>query len=412
MSVPQVLETASDTYNVVRLLGQGANGEVFEARALDGTHVAIKCLKPGLDRRHVKRFRNEIGFCTKDRGPNIIRVLDEGCLILPDGKRPFYVMPLCDGTYADALAATASPVDKLRLYMQLVSGVEVAHSHGAVHRDLKPKNVLWTRSDGLIRIADFGVAHFREGDLLTSIATAPGERLANNIYAAPEQRIRGEHVDHRADIYALGLMLSETFTGNVPLGTEPPRIATHCADFAILDEAVDRMTRHSPVERFQSLADVRAHVSLSVKIGESQRVIANLSENRNQVALGRHPEPTEISIVDCDWRSDELLLLLNHQPSREWISILNSGNWSHSSILGSGPREARVVRASIKVYATQGSAQEVATHFKQYITQVNHLAAAASQRRALEEERRSQEELNRQAESERVRHDVLRKLRS
>jgi serine/threonine protein kinase len=125
------------------------------------------------------------------------------------------------------------PDGVLPIFSQILDGVESAHPQGVWHRDLKPENILYSLANGTLIVADFGIAHFEEQDLLTAVETQPNERLANFLYAAPEQKIRAKSADSRSDIYALGLMLHEMFTGDVPLGTrtsgsavEPRRLRT------------------------------------------------------------------------------------------------------------------------------------------------------------------------------------------
>jgi serine/threonine protein kinase len=87
---------------------------------------------------------------------------------------------------------------------------------GVNHRDLKPENILYHMESNTLGVADFGIARFRQEDLITAVKTGPQEKLANFVYAAPEQRFAGRPVDLRADIYALRLIMNEMYTGEVP----------------------------------------------------------------------------------------------------------------------------------------------------------------------------------------------------
>jgi serine/threonine protein kinase len=117
-----------------------------------------------------------------------------------------------------------------------VLSVEAAHLKGAVHRDLKPENILFDRRSNTPAVADFGVASFTDDIVATLVETSPAQRLANFMYAAPEQRTPGREVGPTADVYALGLMLNEMFTSNVPHGTEYRLIADVSAEFGYLDQ--------------------------------------------------------------------------------------------------------------------------------------------------------------------------------
>jgi serine/threonine protein kinase len=106
----------------------------------------------------------------------------------------------------------------LLLFSQVLDGVEAAYRSRVVHRDLKPENVLYETEANRVLMADFGIADFEEDELLTAVASKHADRLASIAYAVPEQRVRNQQADHRADIYALGLMLNEMFTGHVLQG--------------------------------------------------------------------------------------------------------------------------------------------------------------------------------------------------
>src|ERR1700724_951360 len=121
-------------------------------------------------------------------------------------------MPLAQGSLRELMNDGMHAEAVLQQFGQIWNGVESAHLQDVWHRDLKPENVL-ILDKTCLAIADFGVARFAQEELYTLVETRPHARLANFLYAAPEQRTRGAPTDHRADIYALGLMLNEMFTG-------------------------------------------------------------------------------------------------------------------------------------------------------------------------------------------------------
>ena len=125
------------------------------------------------------------------------------------------------------------------------------------HRDLKPENILFDETTGTLVVADFGIAKFKEEELQTAVETSAQERLANFQYSAPEQRVRGRVVDQRADIYALGLILNEMFTGDVPQGAGFRRIASFAPKYSYLDSAIDSMVQQTPENRPGTISDVR-----------------------------------------------------------------------------------------------------------------------------------------------------------
>lgn len=126
---------------------------------------------------------------------------------------------------------------------------------GIVHRDLKPENIL-VQGD-LLAVADFGTDSFTDDLILTRVETQPTQRLANFQYAAPEQRVPGK-VGVPADIYALGLMLNELFTGSVPHGTSYKTISSVAKDLGFLDPIVAEMIRQTPADRVSEDCDSEA----------------------------------------------------------------------------------------------------------------------------------------------------------
>ena len=255
---PETFETAFGTFKVQGVLGEGGTGRVFDVQDEDGISWAIKCLQPtALTRDRVKRFKNEIVFCSKNRHVNIVSVTDWGLVDIAGNRVPFYVMQRFPSTLRQQMRTGIEPDDVLLLFDQLLAGIETAHGMNVWHRDLKPENVLYDPSAKHLVIADFGIAHFAEAVLHTLVETSHRDRLANFQYAAPEQRAFGV-VDHRADVYALGLILNEMFTGEVLQGTGHKSIGSVAPDFAYLDPVVDRMVRQSSAERPTSIAEIRA----------------------------------------------------------------------------------------------------------------------------------------------------------
>lgn len=216
LKTPLLFETAFSSYVADELIGEGGAGKVYAAKAGDGTAVAVKLLaedRASKDKR--SRFKNEIAFLEKNKHGSIVMVLDYGLLQSKPLSGPFYVMPRYDTSLRGLMREGISPDSVLPLFSQLLDGVEAAHLQGVVHRDLKPENVLYQRTSRTLAIADFGIARFTEDLLATWVETAPAQRMANFQYAAPEQRVQGQNVGVPADMYALGLMLNELFTGVV-----------------------------------------------------------------------------------------------------------------------------------------------------------------------------------------------------
>jgi tetratricopeptide (TPR) repeat protein/TolB-like protein len=205
-------------YRIVGLLGVGGMGMVYHAHdeELD-LPVAVKVLRPDLaqDGRRLERFKQELLLARQVSHPNVVRTHDLGT----DGDLVFITMDLVAGrSLGDLLAAEGrlSPERAVEIARQLAAGLAAAHEAGVVHRDLKPGNVLIEGSmeePGRAAISDFGVAR----SLGTPGRTLPGAVVGTLDYLAPEQA-RGEEVDGRTDLYALGILLYEMLTGKLPFG--------------------------------------------------------------------------------------------------------------------------------------------------------------------------------------------------
>ncbi len=208
-------------YRIFGLLGRGGMGEVYRADDLKlGQPVALKFLPPGLERdaSRLERFLSEVRTARQVTHPNVCRVYD---VAESDGQH-FLSMEYVDGEDLAALLRRIGrlPHDKaVEIARQLCAGVHAAHEQGILHRDLKPANVM-IDGRGRVRITDFGLAGLED-------SIAAGEiRSGTPAYMAPEQ-LRGEEVTTRSDLYALGLVLNELFTGKHAFeGREDPRART------------------------------------------------------------------------------------------------------------------------------------------------------------------------------------------
>ena len=206
-------------YRVVREIGHGGMGTVYEAERADDQfrkRVAIKTLRYGRASADVlARFANERQIQGALAHPNIATLLDAG---VTDGHVPFLVLEFVDGEPIDAYcSARQLPLTaRLDLFLQVVNAVQHAHRQLVVHRDLKPSNILVT-SDGVVKLLDFGISKLID-ETPDHLATA-GVRAFTTAYASPEQ-IRGEPVSTATDVYSLGVVLYRLVTGRTPFDTE------------------------------------------------------------------------------------------------------------------------------------------------------------------------------------------------
>jgi serine/threonine-protein kinase len=257
------------TYLVLRKIGEGGMGAVYEAeRADDAFHkrVAIKTIARGAESSViVSRFRRERQILAELQHPNIAALLDGG---MTDTGTPYFVMEYVDGQTIDAYCASKklSVVQRLDLMQQVCRAVQHAHKHLVVHRDLKPHNVL-VSEDGVVKLLDFGVARLTDsasddgGAIAPSMITRDSGSPLTVAYASPEQ-LRGDAVSTASDVYSLGVMLYELLAGVLPfardgrnfaqfrdvvLQTEPPLPSSACTEFAAEERRAgsrSRLSRH------------------------------------------------------------------------------------------------------------------------------------------------------------------------
>ena len=213
---PLMTTMIGERYRIVRLLGKGAMGSVYEVERDDGMHVALKVLslsKNNAEERRA-RFTREAEICARLQHPHLVSVLDHG--FDPKTGEPFLVMPLLEGTDLDGCLARAAPLAPnvaSAIAYQAAMGLHVAHAAGVIHRDLKPSNLfLRYRDDAIIDvlITDFGLA---KDQASLEALTRSGAFMGTAAYVAPEQASNAKHVDMRADIWSLGMTLYHMLAG-------------------------------------------------------------------------------------------------------------------------------------------------------------------------------------------------------
>ncbi len=207
-------------YRIVRLLGEGGMGAVYEAEHTTvGRRVAIKVLHDHVARLAdaVMRFSREARAAAEIGHPSIVEISDTGVY----RGLPFLVMELLHGeTLADRLSRpeAVSPVESCRIIGHVLSALASAHAKGIIHRDLKPENVYLVAGDGRspVKLLDFGISKFRRSGQTLQQTTQEGIPIGTPAYMAPEQWMGRKDIDGRADIFAVGVMLYELLTGCLP----------------------------------------------------------------------------------------------------------------------------------------------------------------------------------------------------
>jgi hypothetical protein len=236
---------------VESLLGVGGMGAVYRARQehLDRP-VALKLMAPALaaDPAFTARFQREARVLARLDHPHIVRLHDAGG---DDAGRLWLVMELVEGASLRQVLDTGrlSAAEALGLLPDLCAALAYAHGQGVVHRDLKPENIL-VDTAGRLRIADFGLAKLMAGEPGSQALTGTGQVLGTAAYMAPEQVIGSPEVDHRADLYALGVLAYELLTGHLPLGRFEPPSRQPGVDVR-LDGVILRALERDPDRRWQ-----------------------------------------------------------------------------------------------------------------------------------------------------------------
>jgi serine/threonine protein kinase/WD40 repeat protein len=263
------VETLVGPYRIVGLIARGGMGDVYRATDVRlQRDVALKLLAHAGtdDTQRIERFLQEARVTAALDHPNIVKVFDVGVL---DG-RPYLVAELLDGeTLRVRLGhGPLAAAEARKIAGEVAAGLVVAHAAGLVHRDLKPDNIFLTRS-GVTKILDFGIAKLTDAPAVADgLATLTGVLLGTAGYLSPEQ-IRGDAVDGRTDLFALGSMLFEMSTGqrafarehtidtlHAILHDEPPNLLQAAGVSPDLTAIVMRLLEKAPAARFQSAADL------------------------------------------------------------------------------------------------------------------------------------------------------------
>lgn len=371
---PGIFETTFDTYGVIGVIGEGGGGRVFQVKGSSSGPFALKCLRPELaNSEKRRRFKNEIIFCATKRHPNVIHVLDWGVVGWNGVQTPFYVMHQYSETLRGHIEKKMEPSKALPAFSQLLDGVEAIHLSGARHRDLKPENILYDDKRNLYVVADLGIAHFEEDIIATAVETKKGDKLLNLAYSAPEQRTRGAAVDSRADIYALGQMLNEMFTGSIPEGAGHKTISAVAPEYAYLDELVEKMRQQDPSARPQTIEEIK-----KILIGRRNEFVAlqELDAKKMEVVRTAAPQAVEpVHIIDGDWNRGQLVLVLNRSPEPRWVQQFNDPKYNVSYLMDLPPHAYGFQGDRVNIAVEENYAQTAIDQFKLWSPRASEMLA-------------------------------------
>jgi predicted TPR repeat methyltransferase len=274
-----------DRFRIVRQIGTGGMGEVYEAEDLQLGTIALKTIRPGIasSKDAFERFRQEVQLARRVSGPQVCRIHELFLLPASAGQAPtaFLTMEYLDGITLASKLRKEGPLalkDALRVALDICEGLRLIHDNGIIHRDLKSGNIMVCRQNGSTRtvLMDFGLAHGFSTPLSADDTTLPpaafhtmeGAILGTPEYMAPEQ-FEARPASPATDIYALGIILYELVTGVHPYSARTPmgaaiRRAQHPKPASSVqravprhwDRVIERCLEFEPEKRFQSAAEV------------------------------------------------------------------------------------------------------------------------------------------------------------
>jgi non-specific serine/threonine protein kinase len=303
-------------YQILSKIGAGGMASVYLADDLKhGRRVAIKVMNADIGAAiGMSRFMREIEIAARLTHPHILPLHDSG--VIED--QPYYVMPYIEGESLRQRLTRLKSLsidDSLRFASEIASALGYAHQQGLVHRDIKPENVLL--SNGIVLVADFGIARFTNANEGTAITVA-NATIGTPAYMSPEQLQAGNPIDGRTDLYSLGCVIYEMLVGTPPftgplhslayqhISVEPRAVSEHRPEVpSYIAHAIRKLLAKNPDDRFTTAADFVSAIStdaatLSFEATKS-RVPTNLPKDRTRF-IGRNQELSECTRVLEDSR--------------------------------------------------------------------------------------------------------------
>jgi len=254
---------------LLELIGKGGMGAVYKARqtGLDRL-VAVKILPPevGRDPAFAERFTREARAMARLSHPHIVAIYDFG----QTHGQFYFVMEFIDGANLRQVIQSKqlTAAEALAVVPQICDALQYAHDEGIVHRDIKPENILVDKR-GRVKIADFGLSKLLHEQHADVSLTGTHQVMGTLRYMAPEQMEGTKSVDHRADIYSLGVVFYELLTGQIPMGRFDPPSKKVQIDVR-LDEVVLRALEQEPEKRYQQASEVKTELE-GLRVGGSRK---------------------------------------------------------------------------------------------------------------------------------------------
>jgi eukaryotic-like serine/threonine-protein kinase len=331
-------------YRLVSKLGEGGMGSVWRAEHMMlHTQVAIKLIDPSIadSREATSRFQREAQAAAELRSTHIVQILDYGI----DDSTPFIAMELLEG---ESLAVRLARLRKLtpsntaQTLSQVARALARAHQRGIVHRDLKPDNIFIVREDAdeIVKVLDFGIAKKLDGLSLSSgIKTRTGNLLGTPYYMSPEQALGQTDIDHRVDIWSLGIIGFECITGAKPFQSDtlgallmaicheptpkPSQLGSVPPGF---DEWFARAAARDRTARYQTAAEAAAELRIIDRVVaerpfadvQSTQVVPVIVPNAEPVA----PEPSTSALLETASPASVTIPGLSRKNRRRFLNFL------------------------------------------------------------------------------------------
>jgi serine/threonine protein kinase len=299
---------------ILEVIGQGGMGVVYKVRQKELERIAaLKILPPGIggDPAFAERFAREAKALARLNHPGIVTIYDSGRA----GGLFYFLMEYVDGVSLGRLmrAGRVSPREALAIVPQLCDALQYAHDQGIVHRDIKPENILLDRQ-GRVKVADFGLAKLLGtgnesaaargvGPALSPGLTGAGRVVGTPQYMAPEQAEHPAEVDHRADIYALGVVFYQMLTGELP-GSRLEAPSRKVQIDVRLDEVVLRALEKEPERRYQQVSQVKTAVETILQTAAPERgVKQEVTEKTEKTDALKGEAGPERAAASSNWRT-------------------------------------------------------------------------------------------------------------
>jgi serine/threonine-protein kinase len=337
-----------------------------------GRRVVIKVLPPELAAGlSVDRFRREIQLAASLQHPHIVPLLAAG----PARDMLYYTMPLIEGESLRTRLAREGELpigETVRILRDVVDALACAHEHNIVHRDIKPDNVLLSHHHGLV--ADFGVAKALSEATGPSSVTSTGLALGTPAYMAPEQATADPHVDHRADIYAVGALAYEMLTGRPPFtGSSPQAVLA-----AQVTQTPEPITKYRPsVPQTLAALVMRCLEKRPADRFQTAEELLHLLEAMATPSAGTHPTAARPAFALARSISAALRALQRHRAAYVALGALIVLGFAWSISLYRDDRGAGAAKASVVVLPFENLGREEDAYFADGVTEeiTNRLTA-------------------------------------